>query len=256
MDGGSTWDQQKISASTSHYDVAAFSTTHGIATGREGAVARTADGITWTEVIKPSGSEKKVTYLQRNPNEGLGFMVMEVSRQKCDGFFLTDDFSKQESLYSTDGIAWNKLDAMTNSVAAKSGQLLIYKEKGFAYHYPGVETESDYSVTPVKNVSPHFAATSCNNVPRIKILDEIICPIGQGTGWISLGKDLKTGQPLVIYSGNRTFFVADVSPSTSGNPMIAISAVLGASDERGSVAGNGVIAIASDGSVYAASTQF
>ena len=253
-DSGSTWNQQEIPDSTSHYDVAAFSSTQGLVTGRDGAVVRTTDGITWTQITSPSGSEKKVFSLQQNPNDQLGFVVVEASLKKRDGFFLVDDFSQQEPLFSTDGITWKKTEAMTNSFSAGSGEFLLYQGKGFAYHYAGVETGSDYSVTPAQNSAPHFKATQASTAPQIKILDVITCPIGQKTGWVYLGKDLKTERSLIIYSGNRSFFVADASPTALENPVIAISATMVATPEKENSAGNALIAIASDGSAYMAST--
>ena len=107
-DGGNTWNQQEIPGFASHYDVAAFSSTQGLVTGLDGAVAKTSDGITWTQITSPSGSEKKVFSLQQSPNDQLGFVVVEASLKKRDGFFLVDDFSQQEPLFSTDGMIWKK----------------------------------------------------------------------------------------------------------------------------------------------------
>lgn len=82
VDHGNTWNQHEIPGSTSHYDVAAFSSTQALVTGREGAVAITNDGTTWTQIIPPSGSEKKVFSLQQNPNAQIGFVVVEASQKK------------------------------------------------------------------------------------------------------------------------------------------------------------------------------
>lgn len=254
VDGGNTWNQQEIPDSTSHYDVAAFSSTQGLVTGREGAIAKTSDGITWTQIISPTGSEKKVFSLQRTPNDELGFVALEASPPKRDGFFLVDDFSQQEPLSSTDGNTWKKTEAMANSFTASSGEFLIYQGKGFAYHYAGVETGSDYSVTPAQNSSPHFKATQASAAPQIKIMDVITCPIGQRTGWVYLGKDLKTEHSVIIYSGNRTFFVADVSPTALDHPIIAISATTLTTMEKENSGGNALIAISNDGMAYMAST--
>ena len=253
-DSGSTWNQQEIPSSTSHYDLAAFSSKQGLVTGRDGAVARTTDGINWTQIIAPTGSEKKVFALQHSPDEELGFVIIEASPQKRDGFFLVDDFSQKEPLSSTDGITWKKTEPMANTFTSASGEFLIYQGKGFAYHYAGVDTGSDYSVTPAQNSPPHFKATQASTAPQIKILDVITCPIGQRTGWIYLGKDLKTERSLIIYSGNRAFFVADASPTALENPIIAICAALPGLIEKENSADHAVIAIANDGAAYTAST--
>ena len=75
-------------------------------------------------------------------------------------------------------------------------------------------------------------------MPQIKILDVITCPIGQRAGWVYLGKDLKTEHSLIIYSSNRTFFVADASPTILDNPIIAMSAAIFAALEKNNNAGN------------------
>ena len=253
-DGGNTWNQKEIPGFASHYDVAAFSSTQGLVTGLDGAVAKTSDGITWTQITSPSGSEKKVFSLQQGPNDQLGFVVVEASLKKRDGFFLVDDFSQQEPLFSTDGMTWKKTEAMANSFSAGSGEFLIYQGKGFAYHYAGVETGSDYSITPAQNSAPHFKAAQASTAPQIKILDVITCPIGQRTAWVYLGKDFKTERSLIIYSGNRSFFVADASPTTLDNPIIAISTTMFAALEKNNNAGNALVAIANDGTAYMAST--
>lgn len=252
---GHTWNQEEIPESTSHYDVAAFSTKQGLVTGGEGAVAQTDDGITWRQVLPPTGSRKKVFSLQRSSSEQLGFIVVETSPQKCDGFFIVDDFSQQKPLFSKNGITWEKTETMTNSFISDSGEFLIYQGKGFAYHYPHVETGSDYSVTPAQITPPHFIATQASNTPQIQILDVITCPIGQKTGWVYLGKDLKTKHSVIIYSGNRTFFVADPSPTSLNNPIIAIGASISKTSEKENSAGNALLAIASDGTTYQASTE-
>lgn len=143
---------------------------------------------------------------------------------------------------------------MTNSFSANSGEFLIYQGKGFSYHYAGVETGSDYSVTPAQNSQPYFKATQASAAPQIKILDVITCPIGQRTAWVYLGKDFKTDRSLIIYSGNRTFFVADASPTAPDNPIIAMSAAIFTIPEKENSAGNALIAVANDGTVYTAST--
>ena len=253
-DNGHTWNQQEILDSTSHYDVAAFSSAQGLVTGREGAVAKTNDGITWKQIISPSGSKKKVFSLQHGSYDELGFVIAEASSQKRDGFFLIDDFAQKESLFSTDTTTWNKIDDMTNAFTAGSGEFLIYQGKGFAYHYPGIETGSDYAITPAEKRPPLFKALQANTAPQIEILDVVSCPLGQRRGWVYLGKDLKTEHSLIIYSGNRTFFVADTSPTAQDNPMIAISAMTLITSEKESKSENGLLAIASDGAAYIAST--
>lgn len=99
VDSGTTWNQQEIPSSVSHYDVAAFSSTQGLVTGREGAVAKTNDGITWTQIIAPSGSKKKIFSLQQSPSDQLGFVVVETSQKNVTVFFLSMIFHNRNHFF-------------------------------------------------------------------------------------------------------------------------------------------------------------
>ncbi len=132
-DNGKTWSQSLVFAGNGHYDSAAFSDKIGLMTGKDGAVATTTNGITWTEITPPSGVSRKIVYTNVAPpgspidNQFELCVTLPQGQTTLYGFLGFQNTPVLGSYISGDGKTW----AYALPYPIMRNQLLIYDNKTF-----------------------------------------------------------------------------------------------------------------------------
>ena len=236
-DHGKTWTQNIIIGGTGYYDNAVFSDKIGVATGKDGAIATTGDGIAWKEVAPPSGTPKKIFCSMVSPGDAKNsakyeFLLLETLPTHQYGFLVLKDFPIEPTISSADGLLWN----YSNYFPISSNQYLMKENSMF------LVGGSNYWYTSFTNITKilpgDFQALDPNDsmLPLIEIADCISC----GNFFVGVGIDSKTGH-----------YVSLLTPlqQLGGCNMISVDFF---SKKVMAVAGcqNGFVAIAEDGTSY------
>ena len=201
-DNGQTWTQNIIIGGSGSYNNAVFSDQIGVATGENGAVATTSDGVTWTEVAPPSGAIKKVFCSMISPGDATHpgnyqFVLLETLPTHQCGFLTLKDFPVEPTLSSTDGTTWNYVNYFPlspNQYLMRDSMLFLV---GGSQHY-------STSFTDIRKVNPsEFQPLESNNpaIPSIEVSDFTCC----GAFFVSVGVEQKTGKFLSLVTSLQQY---------------------------------------------------